>query len=144
MKPCYVLQKELIFNDGVILQKQKLVIPHCLRCSFLRLAHEGHIGIVKRKAILGSWFVEPCLSAPYRFWSLVFYFGMPLVPNRVGSSPTGSNDADSNARVTMVISSCRFMWSISNWRNFTNSIGLLFSISINWDFKKCDFCNYYF
>ena len=54
IKPYYVLRKELIFHDGVILRKQKLVIPHCLRHSVLRLAHEGHIGIVKFKARLCS------------------------------------------------------------------------------------------
>ena len=45
IKPYYVLRKELIFHDGVILRKQKLVIPHCLRHSVLRLAHEGHIAL---------------------------------------------------------------------------------------------------
>ena len=54
MKPCYVLRKERIFHDCVILRKQKLVIPHCLRHSILRLAHEGHISIVKYKARLRS------------------------------------------------------------------------------------------
>ena len=50
MKPYYFSRKELISHDGVILRKQKLVIPHCLRRSVLRLAHEGHISIVKCKA----------------------------------------------------------------------------------------------
>ena len=45
MKPYYVLRKKLIFHDGVILRKQKLVIPHCLRRSVLSLAHEGHIAL---------------------------------------------------------------------------------------------------
>ena len=54
MKPYYVLQKELIFRDGVILRKHKLVIPHCLRRSVPRLAHEGHIRIVKCKARFGG------------------------------------------------------------------------------------------
>ena len=34
VKPYYVLRKELVFHDGVILRKQKLVIPHCLRPPF--------------------------------------------------------------------------------------------------------------
>ena len=54
IKPYYVLRKELIFHDGVILRKHKLVIPHCLRRPVLRLAHEGHIGIVKCKGRLRS------------------------------------------------------------------------------------------
>ena len=54
MKPYYVLRKELVFHDGIILRKQKLDIPDCLRRSVLRLAHEGHIGIVKCKARLRS------------------------------------------------------------------------------------------
>ena len=54
MNPYCVLRKELIFHDGVILRKQELVIPPCLRRSFLRLAHEAHIGIVKCKARLRS------------------------------------------------------------------------------------------
>ena len=52
MKPYDVLRKELIFHDNVILRKQKLVIPHCLRRSVLRLAREGHIDVVKCKVKL--------------------------------------------------------------------------------------------
>ena len=37
--PYYVLLKELIFHDDEIFRKQKLVIPHCLRRSVLRLTH---------------------------------------------------------------------------------------------------------
>ena len=47
MKPYYALRKEFIFPDGAILRKQKLVIPHFLRHSILRLVDEKHIGIVK-------------------------------------------------------------------------------------------------
>ena len=47
MKPHYVLQKEIILHNSVILRKLKLVIPHLLRHSILRLAHEEHISIVK-------------------------------------------------------------------------------------------------
>ena len=54
MTPYYVLLKELIFHDDVIFRKQKLVIPHCLRRSVLRLAHAGHLGIVNCKARLRS------------------------------------------------------------------------------------------
>ena len=56
MKPYYVLRKELIVYDGVILREQKLVVLHCLHCSFLRLPHEGHISIVKCKARLRTKF----------------------------------------------------------------------------------------
>ena len=45
IKPYFVLQKEPIFHDSVILPKQKLVIPHSLRHSILRSAHEGHINV---------------------------------------------------------------------------------------------------
>ena len=54
MKPYYILWKELIFHDGVIFWKQKLVVPHCLCYSVLRLAHGGHIGIMRYKARLRS------------------------------------------------------------------------------------------
>ena len=54
MKPYYVLRKKLTFHDGVILRKQISIIPHCLRRSILRLAHEEHIGIAKCKARLQS------------------------------------------------------------------------------------------
>ena len=47
MKPYYVLQKELIFRDAVILRKQKLLMSNCLRHSIFRLAYEEHISIVK-------------------------------------------------------------------------------------------------
>ena len=114
MKGYDVLRKELNFHDDVIIRKQKLIIPHCLRHSILTLAQEGHISIVKCKARLRSKF-----QWPYRFWSLAFYFGMSLVLNHIASSPTSSNNANSNSRITVAISSYRFIWSISNWRNFT-------------------------
>ena len=56
MKGYDVLRKELNFHDDVIIRKQKLIIPHCLRHSILTLAQEGHISIVKCKARLRSKF----------------------------------------------------------------------------------------
>ena len=41
------LMKETYFSRWCNSLKAKLVIPHCLRHSILRLSHEGHIGIVK-------------------------------------------------------------------------------------------------
>ena len=65
MKPYYILQKEFIFYDCVIFRKQKLVIPHCLRRSILRLAHKGHIGIVKCKARLRSKVWWPHINSEF-------------------------------------------------------------------------------
>ena len=51
MKLYYVLREELIFYNGVILQKQI-----CLRHSARRLGHETHINTVKCKARLRNNF----------------------------------------------------------------------------------------
>ena len=89
VKQYYVLRKELIFHDGVILRKQRLVIPHCLHRSVLRLAHEGHIGIVKCKARLRSkvwWphidsevspFISECHSCQI---ALDYHHPAPMMP----------------------------------------------------------------
>ena len=67
IKPYYILRKKLIFHDAVILRKQKLVFPHCLGHSILRLAHEGHIDILKCIARLRSkiWWshIDPEVSS---------------------------------------------------------------------------------
>ena len=65
MKPYYILQKEFIFYDCVIFRKQKLVIPHCLRRSILRLAHKCHTGIVKCKARLRSKVWSPHINSEF-------------------------------------------------------------------------------
>ena len=56
MKPYYVLRNELIFHDGVILRRQKLVVSHFLRRSVLRSAHEGHVSILKFKETCAARF----------------------------------------------------------------------------------------
>ena len=56
MKPYYVLRNELIFHDGVILRRQKLVVSHFLRRSVLRSAHEGHVSILKCKETCAARF----------------------------------------------------------------------------------------
>ena len=48
----------------------------------------------------------------YQFWNLAFYFEIPFVSNHIESSPIGFNDPNSNARITVVISNFKFMWSI--------------------------------
>ena len=50
----YRLRNELTLVDGVLLRNRKLVIPQGLRNQVLRLAHEGHLGVVKSKARLRS------------------------------------------------------------------------------------------
>ena len=141
MKLYYVLQKELIFHDGVILRKRKLVILHYLSHPILRLAHERHIGIwwphTQHKKMKFSikdffskcdqihsflWIWSHLLKKSlmenfifmqwYQFWNLVFYFEIPFVSNHIESSPIGLNDPNSNARITVVISNFKFMWSI--------------------------------
>ena len=63
MKPYQILRKKLIFHDAIILRKQKLLFPHCLGYSILRLAHEGHIDILKCKARLRSNFWWPHIDS---------------------------------------------------------------------------------
>ena len=96
MKPYYVLQKELVFHGAVILRKHKLVIPHCLHRSVLRLAHEGHIRIVKCKARLRikvwwphidsevSSFISECHSCQT---TLDHHHPAPMMPIPIPESP---------------------------------------------------------
>jgi len=44
--------KELSSADGIILRQSRLVIPTALQRRVVELAHEGHQGIVKTKALL--------------------------------------------------------------------------------------------
>ena len=137
MKPYYALRKEFIFPDGAILRKQKLVIPHFLRHSILRLVDEKHIGIVKHVTRNTSvlWNVDEehvgivkC-KARLRskvWWPQIDFEVSPFISecHVCGTTLDHHQPAPlihSNSSITMVISSCRFMRSVSKWRNFTNS-----------------------
>jgi hypothetical protein len=45
-------------DDGLILRDNRLVIPSFLQDDILKIAHEGHLGIIKTKQLLRSkvWF----------------------------------------------------------------------------------------
>jgi len=47
-----------VTNDGLILKGNKMIIPSKLQRRILEIAHAGHIGIVKTKALIRSkvWF----------------------------------------------------------------------------------------
>jgi len=49
-----VVENELSEIDGVLLRGSRIVIPVTLREHVLKLAHEGHQGIVKTKQRLRS------------------------------------------------------------------------------------------
>ena len=48
------------FNNGVVLRLDRVVIPSSLQDQAVRLAHEGHQGITKTKALIREkvWFVS--------------------------------------------------------------------------------------
>ena len=48
----YGIKEELAFEHGVVLRNSKIVIPQALQSRVVRLAHEGHQGIVKTKMLL--------------------------------------------------------------------------------------------
>ena len=127
MKPYYVLQNELIFHDGVILRKQKLVVSHFLRRSVLRSTHEGHVSILKCKGtcaarfgghILISSFISECHS--YQT-TLDHHQPAPMMPIAMPKSPW-----------LVWGSGCRFMLYEVHFQqekvlvDFANPSGLLF------------------
>ncbi len=64
--PAYsCIKNELCVLGKLVLQGKRIVIPEKLRPEVLRLAHEGHQGIVKMKARLGTkvWWPKMDLDA---------------------------------------------------------------------------------
>ena len=53
-KPCMMVRNELTFIGQVILRGTRIVIPKVLRQRVVKLAHEGHQGMVKLKERLRS------------------------------------------------------------------------------------------
>jgi len=58
MKPYLHLKDELNVQDGILLRGTRIVIPETLRDRTIKLAHEGHQGLVKSKMLLREkvWF----------------------------------------------------------------------------------------
>ena len=52
MRPYYGIRHELTIVDDIILRGSRLLMPTVLREQTLKLAHEGHQGIVKTKQLL--------------------------------------------------------------------------------------------
>ena len=53
LEPCEkVINEMTITNEGIVLRNHRLVIPKTLRDRVVSLAHIGHQGIVKTKAMI--------------------------------------------------------------------------------------------
>ena len=52
MRPYYGIRHELTIVDDIILRGSRLLMPTVLREQTLKLAHEGHQGIIKTKQLL--------------------------------------------------------------------------------------------
>ncbi|XP_046848030.1 uncharacterized protein K02A2.6-like [Xenia sp. Carnegie-2017] len=52
------LKDELCISSGIILRKHQIIVPESLREKVVNIAHEGHMGMSKRKALLREkvWF----------------------------------------------------------------------------------------
>ena len=96
VKPYLKIKEQLTFKSGILLKDSRIVIPSVLRRRILKIAHEGHQGMTKTKALLRTkvWWpgidrdIEeeirtclPCLSvsAPSP--------PEPLLPSTMPSSP---------------------------------------------------------
>ena len=56
LKPYSTLRDELSNFDGIVLRKNRIVVPQSLRKKILKLAHETHQGVVKTKQSLRTRF----------------------------------------------------------------------------------------
>ena len=56
------VKEQLTYTDTVLLKSDRLVVPAALQERIVNIAHEGHLGIVKTKALLREkvWF--PCMN----------------------------------------------------------------------------------
>lgn len=68
LKQYKALSEELRVVNGVVMRWARAVIPSTLRMKALRLAHEGHMGIVKTKAKLRAHFWWPGMTAAVENW----------------------------------------------------------------------------
>ena len=54
LKPYRKVKEQLTRKSGIILKDTRIVIPHSLRPRILKIAHEGHQGMTKTKALVRS------------------------------------------------------------------------------------------
>ena len=52
IKPYFKVKNQLTSKSGIILNGTKIIIPKCLQRQVLEIAHEGHQGMSKMKALL--------------------------------------------------------------------------------------------
>ena len=52
IKPYFKIKDQLTSKSGIILNDTKIIIPKCLQKQVLAIAHEGHQGMLKTKALL--------------------------------------------------------------------------------------------
>ena len=61
-KPYYERRNELTVHQGCILWGMREVIPNKLQDRVLEELHDGHLGVVKMKALARSYFWWPNIS----------------------------------------------------------------------------------
>ena len=62
-KPFKVIRDELFVYEGVVLRRNRIVVPSSLQKKILKLSHETHQGIVKTKQFLRSRFFWPGMDS---------------------------------------------------------------------------------
>ena len=57
-KAFYRIWDELSVEDNLLLRQDRLIIPESLKIKVVKVAHEGHLGVVNTKRLLRSmyWF----------------------------------------------------------------------------------------
>ena len=54
LKPYFKVKEQLTTKRGIILKDARIVVPNSLRSRILKMAHEGHQGMTKTKALIRS------------------------------------------------------------------------------------------
>lgn len=62
LKPYYDVRKELSVEDGLFFCTNCVVVPARLMDTFIQLAHESLLGIVKTKQCIREKYWWPCLN----------------------------------------------------------------------------------
>ena len=86
-KPFKSIKLELSVNNEILLKGNQIILPKSLHQSAINLAHQGHLGIEKCKALLREKVYRPTMNRDVRDTIGVFFTCQPIIGTRNRPEP---------------------------------------------------------